>query len=174
MATYTASLNARAPFVRANGIRDASGLSTSELGRFTSLERDRGCTSVSVSRNRLYPLFDSTLVADLLADPSDPTTRISNGRANSYASILEASSSSVRENSRIDVKPRLHLERHHDALLHDSHRALYSFIFSRSYPNALVNMTTRSRHRGNEESRGIEPAGRKARGTGKRREGSGW
>jgi len=24
-----------------NGIRDASGLSTSELGRFTSLERDR-------------------------------------------------------------------------------------------------------------------------------------
>lgn len=50
--TYIASLNARL-FVRANGIRDASGLSTSELGRFTRLERDRA-TSGS---NRLYLLF---------------------------------------------------------------------------------------------------------------------
>lgn len=54
--TYIASLNAQL-FVRTNGIRDASGLSTSELGRFTRLERDRA-TSGS---NRLYSLFGLTL-----------------------------------------------------------------------------------------------------------------
>ena len=32
------------PFVRSNGIRDASGLSTSELGRFTALGRDRAAS----------------------------------------------------------------------------------------------------------------------------------
>ena len=46
------------PFVRPNGIRDASGLSTSELGRFTALGRDRAASGSepTVSTFQLDPL----------------------------------------------------------------------------------------------------------------------
>lgn len=48
--------------IRQDGIRDASGLSTSELGRFTRLERDRA-TSAS---NRPYSLFGLTFAPRMI------------------------------------------------------------------------------------------------------------
>lgn len=103
MAIYIASLNRR-PFVRPNGIRDASGLSTSELGRFTALGRDRAASGSewTVSTFQLDP---SELRPWLLT----PVNRRSSGkwRSNVRTRNLQAKRI-VLENSRYTT-PRFSL-----------------------------------------------------------------